>query len=146
MKAKNANHEFRLGNMCIDRFAYMRLYGDYHASLFGLSDNGWRVLRALVLCTDVDDGFVHVYVKPVKMRIKGIAFMRVLDTDYNIERRYYRGCRELIDLGVLRKVISSFGWCYFVNPMVVYMADYRNRKGLIEKWVKEFGKAEESSI
>jgi hypothetical protein len=27
-----------------------------------------------------------------------------------------------------------------VNPIVVYMADYRNRKNLIEKWKVDFNK------
>ena len=140
MNAKDANYEKRLNNMCIDHFSYMRLYGEAHVSLFGLSDNAWRLLRALVLCSDVEDGLVHVYVKPIKIKVKGLAFMRVDDTDYNIDKRYYRACKELADEGLLRKAMGGFGWCLFVNPIVVYMADYRNRKNLIEKWKIDFNK------
>lgn len=123
----------------------MRIYrkaGDY---LNDLGDNEFRLFRALLLFSDCDDGCVHLYVKPIKIRLVHYAYAGILDTDYNYRRRFHRAMSTMEDRGLVCRFRTGHGKSAMVNPLVGYMADYRWRKLAIKKW-KEVMKSNKNVV
>lgn len=102
--------------------------------LNSMADNEFRLFRSLLFFSDVDDGCVHLYVKPIKIRMTHFAYQGVVDTDYNYRRRYHRAMTEMEARGLVKRFRSGNGRCAMINPLVAYMADYRGRKMAINKW------------
>lgn len=112
----------------------MRLYHRESGLLNDLGDNEFRLFRALLFFSDVDDGCVHLYLKPIKVRMVHFAYQGIQDTDYNYRRRFHRAMTEMETRGIVKRFRSGFGKCAMINPLVAYMADYRGRKMAIKKW------------